>query len=320
MPIVLEEDSPFPNIPDPLIMRLLTETQQKVWGGLARYVGERGDRFGLWMINRLAEWTEPMTSEFDDLLGMSATQRERAGDEVDGRNVRQQPEHTLTVEEFDQWVASARFDREDGVAAARGWLEELLKFKLDDLGRACSITAVQYKRVELAGRGDIKRFFDQITEKRRKLHVVPSQEALDQLLLECRKLQYSFGEQLFGDGSIVSKIIPKTLTAEQLGVCRRALRESTRFAHRARVDLVLQSLDIVVGLTDVQRLRLTELLLENTLPLAESPPAGAEPRDDFALTLAQAARLPDAKFRTICDNSQWRALSAFLEHVRDDGE
>ncbi len=68
----------------------------------------------------------------------------------------------LDRENLDRWV----FD-EDGTAERR-WkhLEKLLASKIDSDTRGRTLTAAQQARLRVAGRGDVKRFFDQVEEER----------------------------------------------------------------------------------------------------------------------------------------------------------
>src|SRR5438477_5906783 len=64
--------------------------------------------------------------------------------------------------QFDQWVFGNMGQGNAGVA--RNKLDSLLALHVDDLERACGLTPAQKKKFVLAGRGDIKRFFDRVEE------------------------------------------------------------------------------------------------------------------------------------------------------------
>ena len=68
--------------------------------------------------------------------------------------------------QFDQWVFGNMGVANAGVA--RNKLDSLLTLHVDDLERTCGLTPVQKKKLLLAGRGDIKRFFDRIDDLRKK--------------------------------------------------------------------------------------------------------------------------------------------------------
>ena len=70
----------------------------------------------------------------------------------------------FSPEQVDQWV----FNRWGGAAATRDRLEADLALRIDDLDRACAVTAVQMKKLKLAGMGDIKRYYDRVDELKQK--------------------------------------------------------------------------------------------------------------------------------------------------------
>ena len=68
--------------------------------------------------------------------------------------------------QFDQWVFGNMGVANAGVA--RNKLDSLLTLNVEDLERTCGLTPIQKKKLLLAGRGDIKRFFDRIEDMRKK--------------------------------------------------------------------------------------------------------------------------------------------------------
>ena len=124
---------------------------------------------------------------------------------------------------FDRWVfqGNARVVvvrghggvAENGVAAtARVQLDSQLKVRLDELVRDCHLNEAQQRKLALAGRGDIKRFFDQVEEVRKKfLAVRNDQNRLNQVWQEISPLQQQFSTGLFGEQSLFAKVLRTTL-------------------------------------------------------------------------------------------------------------
>src|SRR5437763_1756686 len=65
---------------------------------------------------------------------------------------------------FDQWV----FQQERSPAKARERLDASLALQVDYVDRACRLDDAQKKKLRLAGRGDIQRFFDRYETVKRK--------------------------------------------------------------------------------------------------------------------------------------------------------
>src|SRR6516225_3632447 len=68
---------------------------------------------------------------------------------------RAQVQPIWTDEMFDQWV----FQQDRNVAGARRRLESQLTLRIDEVDRASQLTDAQKKKLQLAGKGDMKRFF-----------------------------------------------------------------------------------------------------------------------------------------------------------------
>ena len=109
--------------------------------------------------------------------------------------------------QFDRWIFQANVRlggngrvAENGVAAAaRIQIDSQLKVRLDELVRDCHLNEAQQRKLALAGRGDIKRFFDQVEEVRKKFVAVRNdQNRLNQVWQEISPLQQQFSTGLFG--------------------------------------------------------------------------------------------------------------------------
>lgn len=112
------------------------------------------------------------------------------------------------------------------IAAIRFRLDVLLRRKVVEIAEFCDATAAQQERISLAGRGDIERFLDRAETLRKKFELVRNEGDLDELRAkEILPLRKSLDDGLFGDGSLLAKSLPKTLTADQVTRFERALRE-----------------------------------------------------------------------------------------------
>ena len=84
-----------------------------------------------------------------------------------------------TEEQIEGWVFG------DNASEARRRLESQLAMQIAGIDRACSLTNVQKKKLQLAGRGDIKRCFDHVDEFKRKVQLEQHDE---------QKIQRTFQE------------------------------------------------------------------------------------------------------------------------------
>ena len=208
-------------------------------------------------------------------------------------------------DQMDQWV----FGRFGGSGGARNKLDSSLLLRIEDLERACGITEAQKKKLRLAGRGDIKRFFDKVEELKRKFQQGQNDPNAN-IWQEIQPLQVELNTGLFGDDSIYAKTIRRTLTGDQAARFESLSRERNSFRFRATVEWFVVHLDKGLGLTDDQRQRFVELLVN------EARPPRKFGQGDYWYLMLQTARLPEPKLKPIFDAPQWRLLSRQFVQAR----
>jgi hypothetical protein len=228
-------------------------------------------------------------------------------------------QHVFVVNEpqFNQWA----FGNAGNLDSVRDRLDSLLTLMIQDVDRTCGLSEAQKAKLRLAGRGDVKRFFDRVEEKRRKFQGTRhNQNDVGTIVQEIRTLGITLNAGLFGDDSFFSKTLRKTLSEEQAARYEEALRQKRQSRYRARVDSVVAMLGNTAGLSTRQRRRFAEVLLEETRPPRNYG------RQDYYVVLLQAAKLPEAKIRPIFDDAQWRLLSrqfaqakAMERNLKDNG-
>jgi len=119
----------------------------------------------------------------------------------------------VAEETFERWLFGSTGDAESG----RAYLEALLQRKLNDINLVRELTAVQRKKLILAGRGDIKRLFDRIEEERKEFHVVRTDpDRCGRFLQELQPLRVTIRQGPFEFGSIFAKTLKKMLDEGQL--------------------------------------------------------------------------------------------------------
>ncbi len=214
--------------------------------------------------------------------------------------------------QFDQWVFGNM-----GVAnagTARNKLDSMLTLHVDGLERTCGLTPLQKKKLLLAGRGDIKRFFDQIDDLRKKFTKNKNdQNVFGQLWQEVQPLRNAFTTGFFDKDSIFAKSIKATLTPEQTARHEEVIHDRTLYRYWAKVDLAMELLNNEVGFTDEQRQKLLRLLKEETKP----PRKLGE--NDYYVVLYQLSKIPEAKIKPVFEDIQWGFLKRQLDQGRGMG-
>lgn len=142
-----------------------------------------------------------------------------AGGQAAGLNARRGPivgwVANISDNAFDQRV----FQELDAKSAWQN-LEDRLRVQVDALGRKHGLLTDQRRKLVIAGRGGIKRFFDRVDEARNRfsLRTVGDVDGAKQLYREfkaCSKeLDSSFRRGPFGDGSLFAKTLNRIRPAE----------------------------------------------------------------------------------------------------------
>jgi hypothetical protein len=212
---------------------------------------------------------------------------------------------TVNADQVDQWV----FNRFGGPVGARTKLDSLLALRIDEVDRLCGLTDVQKQKLHLAGRGDVKRFFDRVEESKRKF--ASGQAGLNpNVWQELQPLQGELNAGLFGEESLYAKMVKRILTAEQSARYDGLLRERRLARYRATIERFVAQVDKALGLTESQRRRYVEVLLSDT------PPPRTFGLGDYWYLMLQSAALPEGKLKPIFDVPQWRLLSRQLQQAR----
>jgi hypothetical protein len=198
----------------------------------------------------------------------------------------------------------------DGTAAGlRKHLETSLTGRLDALQSTCKLTVPQRKKLQLAGRGDIKRLIDRIDpifENSANSTVADIQR----FAAETRDL-FKTVNGLFDAGSLFSKTMSTTLTHEQFAERERALREENSAWYVNAVTDAVRRLAKIVDLSEEQAGKLSSLILTETSPPQKCGSA------DYAFVMFRASKLSEAKLREILDERQWTALKSQLASWAD---
>jgi hypothetical protein len=106
-------------------------------------------------------------------------------------------------ENFDRWLFGEPWE-----GGPRKHLEEIFLTRVRDATRERGLNAAQRDKLDLAGRGDIKRFLDQVEDRRRSFESRrrDSRTAFE-VLLGLRPLSQVYRHGPFGDGSLFAKTL-----------------------------------------------------------------------------------------------------------------
>ena len=213
----------------------------------------------------------------------------------------------ITDRQFDRWVFLNEMDSD----MARQLAEARLSSRIAFVDLICGISPEQRRKLEVAGRGEIKAFFDDLAQLRAKVRSAGKDvEELDRLGVEVRRQAMSY-LQLGSLDSRFSKVLRATIDREQSDRYRERWDEVRLLRYQSRVEWVCLTLqknhDFSVG----ERFRLVVVMLEETRPLRVFGPG------DYYGVMCQAARIPEQRIRPIFfQDADWRALQAEFDDAR----
>jgi hypothetical protein len=209
-----------------------------------------------------------------------------------------------TDEQIEGWVFG------DNASEARQRLDSRLAMQILDLDRACQLTDAQKTKLRLAGRGDIKRFFDRFDEFKRKVQFTQHDaQKMQRVFQEIPHLQALLQLGLFHEDSLLVKSLRNTLSAEQFARYeeRRALRHRENVLKAVHIlEFGWEGVERDSLLREDQRRDLIALITHETRPSRRPSPY------DPQLLLLQLGRLPEEKLKRLFDQNQWGFVSQHL--------
>jgi hypothetical protein len=166
---------------------------------------------------------------------------------------------------------------------------------LAELDRLCAISPDQKQKLELAARMDLRIFLDDVEAAREQfLKFKTQQEMLNDFYGNViRPLAMRRSNGFLGRGSLFSKVITTTLTAQQLKEYEAAQTERRKFQYQASIDSALLSLGDATGLSAKQHETVSAYLLANT------PPPLISGRQDRQYVYYQLSQLSAKQFQEI---------------------
>jgi hypothetical protein len=206
-------------------------------------------------------------------------------------------------QQFEQWFDQMVFNRTGSLEQTRKLFEDRLSRRIRELDNKYALTAAQTKKLELAGKRDIQRFFDSVQEKKAMLNRVrDDRERFLELYRDLRSWQVkTMAGNLFDEGSLLSKTLKTTLANDRFG-------RDAKDTYRSRVEWVVSLFDERLGLSEEQHRRLVTLIVE------ETPPLKRYGEYDGYAVMFQTSRLPEAKLARILNKGQMGVLhDRFLE-------
>jgi hypothetical protein len=205
--------------------------------------------------------------------------------------------------QFERWV----FQRDTDAATARRRFDTLLALQVEEIDRACRLTAEQKQKLRMIGHGDLKRIFDSFDAAKRRFHALDNDiNQLSEIMPDLKPVQTAAQNGPFTDDSLFIKSLHYVLTPEQAARYDAVANERRQYRHRARIELAVGTLEQALPMRDKQRQGLIDLLVKETKPTRTT---GVY---DFYLTMYQISKLPEEKVRPLFTAAEWRHIERQL--------
>lgn len=188
-----------------------------------------------------------------------------------------------------------------------------LELQLDLVELIGDVSDGQRETLELAGWGDIQRFFDRVELFKRSAPTgqVPMQE-YQQLWQKVQPLQMRFQNGLHGPGSLFRKTLATTLTENQWERFEQLERDRHRRHYEAIVRATVASIEGTIPLTSRQRTQLIELITGKTDP----PETYGRSYNQFRVIIWKMSQIPEEELKPVFLENEWKVMQALLQQGR----
>lgn len=203
----------------------------------------------------------------------------------------------------DEQFALYVFRKDRTIESALQKLESILRVQLDDMERTCQLSPAQRSKLELMGRGDIKRFLQDFDSAKQRFHELDNDgQRIQEIMPEIQKLRGATQGDLFRAKSLFSKSLRSTLSAEQLAKYEEVTQERRAFHHQAQIKTAIAVLEQTMPLRSNQRRELAVLLEKEIKPARQPSPY------ELYRIMDRIRRLPEAKIKPLLSDRQWKAV------------
>lgn len=224
----------------------------------------------------------------------------------------QQPaiQPAISMEQFDMWIFQGMPDRGKG---GREALESRVDLETLRISQTITLDEAQTNHLKLAGRGDVKRFFDRVEKARRQF--LTMQDRLERNNLnEAHQLAVPLQQELmvglFGPKSLLQKTIASTLNEQQLEAWEQEQARTERLRTERAVKLFIAQMQRQVPMTTAQRTTLSGLLLANVKSIRTN--------DQYTQYLMQyhLSEVPREELENLFDPNQMKAIDRSTQQGR----
>lgn len=218
-----------------------------------------------------------------------------------------QPVREIQINE--QTIMSWIFNNRQSTDKVREELEEIIQTRIDLIVAACDLSPEQRAKLELAGAGDIHRFFNEYAALRRTIRMgnvsIEEYQEINQKVQPVRQ-KYSAG--LHSRESLFAKAVPYVLDARQQSQYAEFERARRKRQYESMVRGTVALIENEIPLSNDQREKFLKLILAEEAPL----------RVDVVsyyyvyLVLYRISKIPEEQLKPIFLENEWKVMKPLI--------
>jgi hypothetical protein len=192
--------------------------------------------------------------------------------------------------------------------------ENALQVQIEWIATIGTLTEMQRRKLELAGRVDIRRFFDEFeTLKQASPTGRVRRPEYEKMWQNAQPLQFRFQEGLHANESLFRRAVRSVLDKEQFAKFQELENQRNRRHYRAYVKATVALIEDRIPLTSEKRSRLIDLVVETTEP----PKLYGQIPYQYHVVLFQMSRIPEDELKPIFMENEWKVMQGILRQCRE---
>jgi len=211
----------------------------------------------------------------------------------------------IGIEQFERWIF-----QNSNAQQARVVLEQKIEMEITRIEQATVLEESQKERIRLAGKGDIKRFYDRVDtvcKQFQELEKNLNRNNINEVFQLTQPLQQELNRGLFGRTSLFHKVVASAVNNEQSETMKTEAKRRQRLKMENVAKIFVAQLGRQMPMTAKQR---NEVL---SIALANLGSFDADERSSLYLVPYRLSELPKETFESIFDETQLKAFNKTLE-------
>ncbi len=173
----------------------------------------------------------------------------------------------------------------------------------------CDLTDEQVSKLELAKRGDIVRFFQEVQSVRKNVgDKAPDRGNMNELGKLISPIQSQWNTGLITPQSLFVSVLQRTLTEDQKNILRKEEERRSEEKNRVHAMSMIKMIEHSVPLNDKQRKMLLEMVVEQTKMVR------VDSHMQQYVSIQAATKLSDESLSAVLDASQLKTFRQLQEH------